>query len=403
MPETAAGAAAQDSAFCVLAPSSHLPEFEYRRRKPYVLNEKQSTESPVAVSLDVGKDQHLSSVAKGSERSEQQVSAPQDLRWAHPIRHGPVEADKDLKNFFTSTSTTNAVGNISVSHSAKFRSTSTVNKGNTSEKLPSAQQVRGNPTMTDITSLHSIAVPRGNSEDDGDTIPDPQFSTQAALLLAQRSFQNDLESQDDNIASSEIPQDSNSSNVSSPDSNNITPFHRLATPGIRAQAPATAGGQWLSTQCMIDAATPFTFSTEKKKSRRTISPVKHMTSRKKPKTTSFKLSPSPSSASSESHSQQSGHDSNRGPVPRQSPSHETQHSALPMTLTGTTPPTAQEGRQRFPDTDNFNLSQAIADAGSWLQQSFNLNKDLKQCGISNPGPSSSAGTRRSALGVDGNK
>ncbi|KAF7589898.1 hypothetical protein BBP40_003560 [Aspergillus hancockii] len=324
------------------------------------------------------------------------MSVPQDTRLAHPTRHYQVEPDKVPKGFITSTSTTNAVGNASVSHSANFRFTSTVNKGNTSEKLPSAQQVRGNPTMTDITSLHSIAVPRSNSEDDGDTIPDPQLSTQAALLLAQMSFQNDLDSPEHNIESSEKPQASGSSNVSSPGSKNITPFSRLATPGTRAKAPATAGDQWLSTQCMIDAATPFTFSTEKQKSRRTIPPVEHMTSRKKPKTTNFKLSPYPASASSKPDDR----DSNPSPIPLQSPSRETQHSVLPMTLTGTTPPTAQEGRQGLPDPNSFNLSQAIADAGSWLQQSFDLNKDLRQCGISKPDPSSSAGTRRSAVGVD---
>ncbi|PIG82241.1 hypothetical protein AARAC_000236 [Aspergillus arachidicola] len=71
-----------------------------------------------------------------------------------------------------------------------------------------------------------------------------------------------------------------------------------------------------------------------------------------------------------------------------------------MTLTGTTPPTAQEGQQGFPGADSFNLAEAIADAGSWLQQSFDLNRDLRLCETSKSAPTSSAGTRRSAIGVD---
>ncbi|KAE8133531.1 hypothetical protein BDV38DRAFT_257896 [Aspergillus pseudotamarii] len=404
---TTSGAMSQGHSFYVLAPSSHLPQFEYRRRKSRVSNETGGSKSPITGNMDAEEEPRPADFARGAQHQEQETLSPQDMLLAHANRHNRSEADKNPKDLFISTSTTKAIGNVSISQSAKFRSTSTVNKGNTSERLPSAQQVRANPTMTDITSLHSIAVPRSNSEYDGDTIPDLQFSTQAALLHAQRSFQNDLDSPEHDSASPERQHTPNSSNLSSPIAKDITPFHRLSTPNraggsAGAKAPLTAG-QWQSTQCMIDAVTPFTFSTEKKPNRRTISPVKHLTGRKKLKTASFKLSSPPSSPSSEAHCEQDNNYIHSSPVPRQSPGHETQHSVLPMTLTGTTPPTAQGGQQDIPGADSFNLAQAIADAGSWLQQSFDLNRDLRLCETSKSGPTSSAGTRRSAMGVDGKK
>ncbi|KAF7617685.1 hypothetical protein F9C07_1372792 [Aspergillus flavus] len=404
---TTSGAVSQGPSFCVLAPSSHLPQFEYRRKKPRVSNEAGGSKPPTAGEPDAEEEPRAADFTKGTQLPEQDALSPQHMHSAHANRHGLSEADKDPRGIFISTSTTKAIGNISVSQSAKFRSISTVNKGNTSERLPSAQQVRANPTMTDITSLHSIAVPRSNSEYDDDTIPDPQFSTQAALLHAQRSFQNDLDSPEHDIPSPDRQHASKSSDLSSPIAKDITPFHRLSTPNRArgssgVQAPMTAG-QWQSTQCMIDAVTPFTFSTEKKPNRRTMSPVKHLTGRKKLKTASFKLSSPPSSASSEARYEQDNNYIHSSPVPRRSPGHETQHSVLPMTLTGTTPPTAQEGQRGFPGADSFNLAEAIADAGSWLQQSFDLNRDLRLCETSKSAATSSAGTRRSAIGVDGKK
>ncbi|KAE8377036.1 hypothetical protein BDV26DRAFT_264526 [Aspergillus bertholletiae] len=400
------GAMSQGPSFCVLAPSSHLPQFEYRRRKYRVSGETESSKSPTSGDPTVQEEPRSSGFTKKAQNPGKQEIAPQDRILAHPKRQSQSEAGKGPKNLFISTSTTKATGNVSISQSVKFRSTSTLNKGNTSERLPSAQQVRAHPTMTDITSLHSIAEPRSNSEYDGDTIPDPPFSTQAALLHAQRSFQNDLDSPEHDIASPERQHTPHSSNLSSPMVDGITPFNRLSTPnkaGNGSGVKPTTIGQWQSTQCMIDAATPFTFSTEKKPNCRTMSPVKHFTSKKKLKTASFKLSSPPSSTSSEAHGEQDNGFINSSPVPRQSPKHDTEHSALPMTLTGTTPPTAQEGQQSLAGADSFHLTQAIADAGSWLQQSFDLNRELRLCETTKSGPSSSPGTRQSVVGVDGKK
>jgi hypothetical protein len=133
----------------------------------------------------------------------------------------------------------------------------------------------------------------------------------------------------------------------------------------------------ISTQYMIDAATPFTFSTEKKTEAPVLSSAKDGFKAKKRKTTSFALS-SPFEISSDHSTTGEDHTESfmqHDPVHiRNSPSG-SPHSAFPMTLTGTTPPTAQEGQ----GAESFNLSQAIAEAGSWLQQSFDINKDITLC------------------------
>jgi hypothetical protein len=54
-------------------------------------------------------------------------------------------------------------------------------------------------------------------------------------------------------------------------------------------------------------------------------------------------------------------------------------SALPLTLSVTTPATEQQdGQEVMAGTDAFDLSQVIQDAGSWLQQSFDVGKDMKK-------------------------
>src|SRR5699024_9116609 len=98
---------------------------------------------------------------------------------------------------------------------------------------------------------------------------------------------------------------------------------------------------------------------------------------KKRKTTSFALS-SPSEIPSEHWTPDEDHTENiaqqHSTEAHNSPSGSEQN-ALPMTLTGTTPPTAQDDQA----VESFDLSQAIAEAGSWLQQSFEINKDITHC------------------------
>ena len=48
---------------------------------------------------------------------------------------------------------------------------------------------------------------------------------------------------------------------------------------------------------------------------------------------------------------------------------------MPLTLSESMPTTDQDGQGVRQGMESFNLSQAIADAGSWLQQSFDFMKD----------------------------
>jgi hypothetical protein len=295
---------------------------------------------------------------------------------------------QDTEESTTVTNTTNMDENPPSSNLDKGLA-GELKSGTTSENnLPSAQPAPENPPIPDnLTSLYSIAISKGTSTRTEDHNNDHQFSTQAAVLMAQKSFQNDLRSPEESpVLSTRKRRVSQSSNNESPNQINITPFHRLNMPdceiGNPRSALRTGGAQMMSTQYMIDAATPFTFSTERKKTdHRLLSSGKDRSASKKRKTTSFAISPSESSPERSDHDEEHTasvfeplpHDALDSP----SGSH---HSALPMTLTGTTPPTAQEGQ----GADSFNLSQAIAEAGSWLQQSFEINKDIAHCKTAKP-------------------
>jgi len=152
---------------------------------------------------------------------------------------------------------------------------------NTYENLPSAQQVPPPPGVSDrMPSLHSTAMPRTDTDHSRDTSPDTQLSTQAALLHAQKSFQDDLESPEQRHG--KTPAQPRPQSPSGDDSVLLaqeTPFY-LPNAGDKSLLRSSRRlvrdrMQNMSTQCMIDAATPFTFSTEKKtQAYRPISPQK---------------------------------------------------------------------------------------------------------------------------------
>jgi hypothetical protein len=295
-------------------------------------------------------------------------------------------------------------------------------QGNTSEKLHSAQRVHGNSGMMDcVASLHTIAVSKEDTDYDGDTIPEAQFSTQAAVLLAQRSFQKDLESPEpEELPLHPTGNRSQTPSLNTSPANEITPFCQVATPGKaeitnKSSRPPATRLPAMSTQCIIDAVTPFTFSTEKKKSNyRVLSSAKSRSERRKSGDVNFATHMAPSTHSSPSpglkdHSELRNPDSERNIDDNSRPEMsmlrdsqpQSQNSVLPMTLTGTTPPTAQDGQGVIAGADSFSLSQAIADAGSWLQQSFEINRDLQQCSSARR-PPLRAETSCSTLSVNAN-
>lgn len=252
---------------------------------------------------------------------------------------------------------------------------------NTYDDLPSAQAVSAPPGLSDrIPSLHSTAVPKVDTEDN-----DTQLSTQAALLHAQKSFQDELDSPENELGMT--PGHYRAMAGAGNDSllAHETPLFRPDT-SERALPRSlkhsnTDRVQYISTQRMIDAASPYVFSTEKKSTAfRSISPQKTSPQRvetvldtEAPSHAPQASSPAPGNRYDTAQSgiddpspcpdaQQAGH-------ARTNPS-TTQATTLPFTVSGSTPPTAQDGQGGIMETESFNLSQAIADAGSWLQQSF---------------------------------
>jgi hypothetical protein len=298
--------------------------------------------------------------------------------------------------------------------------------------LPSAQPVPAPLGVSDrATSLHSTALPKGDSGITSKASPDTQLSTQAALLHAQKSFQDDLDS-----SSYYATTPGQNMAVHSPSgatfSANFTPFYRFedslrrdlertnlseskdkmkamstqfmldaATPfnfsteqagqdqsAERSSKPSNKRlTQAMNTQLMLDAASPFAFSTEKKpRTLRSISPTSPTPESKRRRThfasRSASLGSESTSMEYEYHSAQSipaGHKSDAQSGIQQ-PDHppyypSTADASLPLALNESIPTTGQDGQGVHQAVESFNLSQAIADAGSWLQQSFDIVKD----------------------------
>ncbi|KAG0153645.1 hypothetical protein PDIDSM_2299 [Penicillium digitatum] len=303
---------------------------------------------------------------------------------------------------------------------------------NTYDDLPSAQQVPAPLGVSDrVTSLHSTALPRGDSGNDSTPSPDTQLSTQAALLHAQKSFQDDLDSPEYCNQHTPNPDRAVHSPNASLHSASVTPFYRLEE-SIRRDLERSSestnkdGMQAMSTQFMLDAATPFNFSTEQSGQDRSLKPTNRNTTqamntqfmldaatpymfstekRQRPsrpdsgsptarnfkrKRPSSDLGSPSSSNRSQSTSLENGYhtaesqsgddEENSQPSAQRTdrqPNYQyaTEAASLPLTLSESVPTTVQDGQGVHQGMESFNLSQAIADAGSWLQQSFYFTKD----------------------------
>ncbi|RHZ58245.1 tethering complex subunit PEP5 [Aspergillus thermomutatus] len=382
----------------IVSSSSQLPKFEYRRRKVRAASREEHTSFPMV--LDKRKSPVVAEVMKVPDFKADrppQAPAPRNVSFADAGDRCQSESSQASHTLTKSDATPASPPGMETArnpHAARSM------QANTSEKLHSAQRVPGNSAMMDCaTSLHTIAVSKEETEYDGDTIPDAQFSTQAAVLLAQRSFQNDLESPEpEELPSRPTGNPTQTPNPNASPPNEITPFYQLNTPGKaeitnKSSKPPATGLPVMSTQCIIDAVTPFTFSTEKKKSNyRVLSSAKSRSGGRKSQDVNLATRIAPSTHSSPSpsvrdYSELGNSDAERNLDDDSRPEisilrdfqPQSQNSVLPMTLTGTTPPTAQDGQGVIAGADSFSLSQAIADAGSWLQQSFEINRDLQQC------------------------
>ncbi|KAL4921450.1 hypothetical protein BDW62DRAFT_174708 [Aspergillus aurantiobrunneus] len=372
-----------DGSVHVVSSSSQLPKFEYRLKQ----HGKSATDAENRLP-EPSKDNHSEVGAVGISEIPVKVSKnpPQKSPSIFGAECDQMESHvaRNTRNSLTLMNASNTIENPPSAADLNKRLPSNPTNDSTSENnIPSAQHVPRDPAPWDnLTSLYSIAVSKATSNRTEDHNVDQQFSTQAALLVAQRSFQNDLRSPERSpVASVRKRRASQQFNHHSPNAASITPFHKMNAPdreiADQPEAPGTERAQMISTQYMIDAATPFTFSTEKKAEFRTVSSGKDRSKGKKRKITSFALS-SPSEIPSEHWTFDEDHNESvmqqQPAEARNSPSG-SQQSVFPMTLTGTTPPTVHEGQA----VESFNLSQAIAEAGSWLQQSFEINRDITHC------------------------
>lgn len=362
---------------------SQLPKFEYRLKqhgKPTEKIERQHSPKPIGEDGNKANTVGTSDVPAG--RAEKHPENSPSTRSAEPVQVEP-NVQQNAVNSLTLTNGSNIMKNPMSTNLDKGLVSNPTNDTTSENNLPFAQLAPVNPAPSDnLTSLYSIAVSKATSNRTEEHNADQQFSTQAALMMAQKSFQNDILSPDNSpVTSAKKRRASQDPNHHSPNAVNITPFHAINTRGreisCRTNEPGTNRREMMSTQYMVDAATPFTFSTEKKAEFRTLSTGKDISKGKKRKTTSFAVS-SPSEIPSEHWTPDEDHTENiaqqHSAEAHNSPSGSEQN-ALPMTLTGTTPPTAQ-GDQAM---ESFDLSQAIAEAGSWLQQSFEINKDITHC------------------------
>ncbi|KAJ5647781.1 hypothetical protein N7490_004153 [Penicillium lividum] len=376
--ETTSESCVKGSSFRVVSSTSQLARFEYRLRVP-VSSPQLEPNSPAAEII----------VANPSTQIYEEIDA-ESQEPVHQLRpmeppntgHGtdqPVQLSKSLR-FANDTDGTTSISTY----------IPTATEQNTYDELPSAQQVPVLPGVSDrVPSLYSTVMSKENANIHKDTSPETQLSTQAAFLHAQKSFQDDLESPahgygitpaqpramanagDESLLAQETP-------LYRPDT-----LERALPHGFKLSETKHSDKskiQAMSTQCMIDAATPFTFSTEKEiRSFRSLSPLKTSPSKTRPIHMAETFSPLASSPVSvfdpDSFAAQpepkSPHSPSTYAPPEQTFTHPyaTDATLLPLDLSGSTP-TTQDGQGGLHTTDSFNLNQAIADAGSWLQQSF---------------------------------
>ncbi|KAJ5811411.1 hypothetical protein N7474_007712 [Penicillium riverlandense] len=380
----------QDPSLRVISSSSQLPRFEYRRWH-HTCSEPAQPKSPSCADAD--EYLHANSISKDRYTD---AAAPYHIK-EPPMVPALLSMDEGPK-------------------SLRFADNPDVSKGNTAqlpvsteenscENLPSAQEVPAPPGVSDrITSLHSTMVHKADTENGSDHSPGTQLSTQAALIHAQKSFQDDLESPDPNDQTApgrKRPASRSPSN--SPHLYHTTPFARIEA-SHQTELTRTSNAinkdmlPALSTQCMIDAATPYAFSTVKKlRTYRAGSP------------TNPASAPAPAAPPSNDLESvyQTAHSSTGGGSPRLTGQQSnrplalrsgTQATSLPFTLSESTPATAQDGQGVHPES--FNLSQAIAEAGSWLQQSFDfMRESSRQPSQAGKAPSS-GDAHPSALDLD---
>lgn len=394
-----------DTSLRVVSSSSQLPRFEYR---PWLHDKSKQPEPPKSpsddesilqeetvlyddMSEDIPNDMPRDSPSTSPTKKQPDVIVPEAPQSEEPEAHNEAlvvdkaSPKKDKSQKTSSKDLRFADEEDAGTSTYEITDHSVPTEQDTCEDLPSAQAVPAPLGISDrMTSLHSTLLPKEHSETEMDTNIDTQLSTQAALLHAQKSFQDDLESPTYHKATPSQKRRAGSSPDGVTYSANITPFYRTTSPLI----PDKSRMQAMSTQFMLDAATPYTFSTEKKPRASRPDSGGTLSTKKKKTAHIADASPSPGNGSLEPDNdydiaQSSPAGGSQRPASQESDRPPTFRStapnvSFPITLSGSTPPTIQDGQGAQQGAETFNLSQAIADAGSWLQQSFDFMKDTRR-------------------------
>ncbi|PGG98748.1 hypothetical protein AJ79_08768 [Helicocarpus griseus UAMH5409] len=344
----------------VVPPSDHLPEFQYRRiKKP--------SEDSASNSNSEGKPRRQSQAKRDTPQQENTQKTNGEI--CHTSAPGPsLEGTHDFHDHISTAA---------------------------SEIIPSAQIVPGQSRLPNpLLSLYSTNFSGGNtgaagrgSQSEG---YDDQVSTQAAIAIAQKSLQDDLASPAKDttskariVSQGEVNLPRRSPHTNSQDnavSSQVKPLNLFDTPDSQ-RAKNDHRWQDPSTQTMLNSMTPFDFSTVKrtkpwrksdgdwKKSEEHMNlefPDEPLPARLRigtesisPKSTSARPSQArvpglrqfPSNASTD-------------PPPAEESS---EFTILPFNLAASSNATGQQdGQGHGEPEDNFNLSQAIADAGTFL-------------------------------------
>lgn len=365
------------SSFNVVSSTSQLPRFEYRKHRRHVSSPGPKPAHKQQGSHTDGSNRLLltsvSDVPENNTTGESDVemadAEPEEEERPPPQKDQTLQLSKSLR---FATDTEGAPSTYSEAQQSTEQSTY--------PELPSAQVLSGPLGVSDrVPSLHSTAVPKESTDMSHDTTPDTQLSTQAALLHAQRSFQDDLDSPNNELGYTPLGRRAMAEAGNDSLLAQETPLYRPGT--SERVVPRSFRDierdrvQAMSTQNMIDAVSPFNFSTEKKQRfHQPVSPAKPPSNLRPndPETTEDNPIPSQVNANPAALSKNASPPLPHSPSAQ--PSHvnttksATQATSLPFALSGSTPTTAQDGQ----GAESFDCSQAIADAGSWLQQSLDF-------------------------------
>jgi hypothetical protein len=374
------------SSVFIVPPSSRLPEFKYRRPKDR---------------LDIKHDNNNDDQAKPDVPiPPDTLNKPLDSPTESPVVHDDIlfgDDRADIPDSAQEQTSTGTVGRHDDEHVPSHPTESGF--------IPSAQIMPGQTgTFDRLVSLHSTEFPvdKRTAEED-----DNHLSTQAALLLAQKSFQDDLATPEQELRHSPIP-DHNGRPIST---NKITLFSQI---NILAERNANGSQSFdaglhstMDTQAMIDAITPFSLRTSKKLETWMGSEADHVkiaSTSKMKKKTSFAVSPgcpSPDrNAATNAHGLDHVENLSQTSLPRANTQRSAHRSSsiVPFMLSGSTPATVQQdGQGLMPGLDTFDVNQVIQDAGSWLKQSWDVGEELKHC--SKKSTQSSSQTHRPAVSL----